>query len=652
MCGIVGIIDFSGPVSDELISVINNRLITRGPDAQGVYTYNNVGLGHRRLSIIDIASGNQPMLDKSEDLVIVFNGEIYNFLQLKDELERKGVHFQTKSDTEVILATYKMYGIQKSLEKLEGMFAFALLDKQKGKVFLCRDKFGEKPLYLLNRGSRLVFASEMKSLSPESEKVIDPVALNLFFGMTYIPAPYSIFKDIRKVEPGTFLEVTLDGSTEAQKITYYDLRQRVKRQTKLDNFDDAKARLKTLLFESVKNRMVADVPVGSFLSGGIDSSIVSTVMHQISIGSRINTFSVGFNEKEYDESERAEIVADYLSSNHKINFVDFDKVVDQIDDIILYYDEPFGDSSAIPSNEVAKLARKDVKVVLTGDCADELFGGYEKYLAQHYVTQYKKLPGLVKKLVSILVGSLPHNRLTNKYLRRIKKVINNAHLSGFDLHFEMMNLGVSDSDRKNLFVTSYYSEIRDVVKQRYQSYQGSEQDKGSYTDLTTVLEGDMLVKVDRMCMKNSLEARVPFLDSKIVEFAFSIPFDFKIKGTNKKYILKETFRDLLPEQTLNYKKQGFGVPVDYWLKVQLKDSMLKFLSKDFIEKQGIFNVDIVNQWYNEHCDGKENHKGKLWCYYVFQIWYVNQFNEEKSNKDSHCSNLYEHRIEGSIEIPI
>lgn len=631
MCGIVGIIDFSGPVSEEEVSVINNRLITRGPDDKGVYVYKNLGLGHRRLSIIDLEHGNQPMLDESGEVIIVFNGEIYNFLQLKEELERQGVRFQTKSDTEVILAGYKQFGIDKTLVKLEGMFSFALLDKTKGKLFLSRDKFGEKPLYLLKQGNRLIFASEMKSLSPESEKEIDPVALNLFFGLTYIPAPYSIFKDIRKVEPGTFLEITLDGSLETQTKKYYDLRERIKNQGKLENFDEAKAKLKSLLFDSVKNRMVSDVPIGSFLSGGIDSSIISSVMNQVSKESKINTFSIGFNEKEYDESERAKIVANYLSSNHRIKFIDFDNVVEQLDEIILYYDEPFGDSSAISSNEVAKLARKDVKVVLTGDCADELFGGYEKYLAHHYVTQYNKLPGIIKKLFSNLIGIIPHNRLTNKYLRRIKKVVNNVHLSGFDLHYEMMNLGVSDADRKNLFAKSYYSEIRDIVKQRYQSYQGSDQEKGFYTDLTTVLEGDMLVKLDRICMKNSLEARVPFLDSNIVEFAYSLPFNFKIKGTNKKYILKETFKDILPEQTLSCKKKGFGVPFDYWVKLQLKDSMLNFLSKEFIERQGIFNVDLLNKWYIEHCDGQENHKGKLWCYYVFQRWYVNQFYEKKSD---------------------
>jgi asparagine synthase (glutamine-hydrolysing) len=620
MCGIVGLINYSRLITESDITSLNNKLISRGPDSEGVYVYKNVGLGHRRLSIIDLESGNQPMVDESGQIVIVFNGEIYNFIELREELVHQGIIFHTKSDTEVILKVYKRYGIQKTLELLEGMFAFAIYDRNLEKTIIARDKFGEKPLYYQHNKQSFLFASELKALEDYSNKEIDINALNLFMSLSYIPAPCTIYNDIRKLMPGSYCEIN-NNNGEIKFETYYDLLERIKTLEPITDFAKASKQLEELLTDAVKHRMVSDVPIGSFLSGGIDSSIISAIMAKLN-KDKINTFSIGFVEKDYDESERAQLVSDSIKSNHFLKFLDYNSVVDDIDNIVLYYDEPFGDSSCIPSNYVAKLARGKVTVVLTGDCADELFGGYEKYLAPYYINRFKKLPFTLRKIFTWFVNNLPHNRLTNGILRRFKKVIENSNLSSFDLHYKLMSLGVSDEERKELLNKEYFKNVKPIIEERYNRYNNvSDQEKGYYTDLTTVLEGDMLVKVDRICMKNSLEARVPFLDSKIVEFAYRIPDKFKINGRNKKYILKETFKEYLPKKTLNYKKQGFGVPVDYWLKNQLKQKFLDLVSSELIKEQGIFNYDLIHKWFDEHITGKQNHKGKLWNLYVFQLWY-------------------------------
>jgi asparagine synthase (glutamine-hydrolysing) len=620
MCGIVGKINFKDKLNEQEIKNLCDKLISRGPDEEGLFFEGNLGLGHRRLSIIDLELGAQPMLSLDKNVVIVFNGEIYNFQEIRVKLEKLGCIFTTNSDTEVILNSYLYYGITETLKMLEGMFAFAIYDKKLEKTVIARDKFGEKPLYYHYNMQSFIFASELKALEDYSNKEIDIDALNLFMSLTYIPAPYTIYNDVRKLMPGSYCEVFNNG--EVRFETYYNLIERIKNLEPITGFTNASKQLMELLTNAVKQRMVSDVPIGSFLSGGIDSSIISAIMAKLN-KDKINTFSIGFVEKDYDESERAQLVSNNIKSNHFLKFLDYNSVVDDIDDIVLYYDEPFGDSSCIPSNYVAKLAREKVTVALTGDCADELFGGYEKYLAPYYINRFKKLPFALRKVIVWFVNNLPHNRLTNGILRRFKKVIENSNLSNFDLHYRMMSLGVDDEERKELLNQEYFKNVKPIIEERYNRYTNvSEQEKGYYTDLTTVLEGDMLVKVDRICMKNSLEARVPFLDSKIVEFAYRIPNKFKINGRNKKYILKETFKDYLPKKTLNYKKQGFGVPVDYWLKNQLKDKFLNLVNPDFIKEQGIFNNELIHKWFDEHITGKENHKGKLWNLYVFQLWYT------------------------------
>lgn len=620
MCAITGIFCSDGSIDSSEIERMCERMSLRGPNHQGTFFSEGVCLGHRRLSILDLNTGDQPLYSSDKSIVIVFNGEIYNYKKLKQELENKGHIFSTKTDTEVILYGYKEYGIEGILKKLEGMYAFALYDILSKNLFVARDKFGEKPLYYIDQGSTFKFASELKAFAPHLANYhIDNTALNYFFTLTYIPAPYTIYKEIKKMEAGTYVHI--DSNGQKRYKCYFSLQEEIEQKISTLSFHEAKLKVRELLTDSVRRRMVADVPMGAFLSGGIDSSIICCLMNQLS-KEPINTFSIGFKEKNYDESERARIVAKHIKSNHTEFILDYKDVLDILDDIILYYDEPFGDSSAIPSFYVAKLAREKVKVVLTGDCADEIFGGYEKYLGYYYIEKYRKYPPFIRKGFERIIDAIPYLSVTSPWLSKIKKVTQNAERSDFEIHYNLMSLGFHDEERKKLFAHGYYQDIKQEIEKEYDIYsEYSSLLREQLVDIRYVLEGDMFTKVDRACMHNSLENRAPFIDSAVTGLALSLPSSYKIKGRNKKYILKEAFKDLLPKQTLQYSKRGFGVPVDYWFKNELKNELASLLQKDLIEKQGIFDFDEVQKLFRDHLDGKANNKSKLWNLFVFQKWH-------------------------------
>jgi len=622
MCGIAGIATKEGSIDSWMIKAMCDRLFLRGPDAEGLYINKNIGLGHRRLSILDLRTGDQPMFSTDGTVVVVFNGEIYNYEKLKKELLAKGSSFHTNSDTEVLINGYISFGIDEILNRIEGMFAFALYDMKNHKLFIARDKFGEKPLYYCRDNQSLWFASELKAFPDELfNNGIDPVGLNYFLTLTYIPAPHTIYKNVKKLKAGQYLLFDCDHFGELK--TYFDLTEFIKGLPPLADFDKSKLRIREQVSRSVKERMISDVPFGVFLSGGIDSSIVTSLMSQSS-DTPINTFTIGFTESSFDESHRSELVAKRVKSIHKVQYLDYKDVVEMVDEILLHYDEPFGDSSAIPSYCVAKLASEKVKVVLTGDCADELFGGYEKYLGSYYAEKLNRLSLPVRSLLEKIIFKLPHNRFTNVILRKAKKVISNAGLSDFDLHYNMMSLGFNDQERSKLLMPEWSYDIKPEIEAIYNSAPGKHPlERSQFTDIKLVLEGDMFVKTDRICMKNSLESRAPFIDTRIIETVFRIPPEFKIKGKNKKYILKEAFKDVLPRRTLRYRKKGFGVPIDYWFKNELKPELDRLLDKEFIEKQGIFKYHVIKQLLTEHLSGKENHKSKLWNLFVFQKWYLN-----------------------------
>jgi asparagine synthase (glutamine-hydrolysing) len=622
VCGIYGFI--SPNYSQIQLEVATNSLEKRGPDNSGCYFEPPLGLGHRRLSIIDLSSGGQPMFSEDKNIILVFNGEIYNFLYIKKELATLGCNFLTNSDTEIIIKAYQAWGLQGCLDKLEGMFAFALWDEKLQKLFVVRDRFGEKPLYYTSNKKGFFFASELKALKEHyTKEKLSKKALNLFFSLTYIPAPHTIYKDIYKLEQGHYLEVDKNGNLEQKK--FYDLKQIVQenQSKQILDYEEAKIELRQLLFASVEERMISDVPLGSFLSGGIDSSIVSAIMAKLS-NQPIKTFSIGFKEKAYDESERAALVAKHIGSEHTLHILGHDDLLAVVDETLAYFDEPFGDSSAIPSMMVAKKAREKVTVVLTGDCADELFGGYEKYLGKHYADKYNKYPQLLRSVFEAGVKIVPHNNTTNHTLRKVKKVMKSAALSPAERYLSLASLGYQKKEKNYLLVEAIQEEVDNEILKHFKTVGISDElTQTFYSDSNLVLEGDMLAKLDRACMINSLEARVPFLDSKIVDFSFKLPHHFKIQGINKKRILKDTFADLLPEETLSFSKKGFDLPTRIWFQNELKSELMFFLDADLLKKQDVFSSEYINSLVNEHMLNKENHSNRLWLIFVFQKWYFN-----------------------------
>lgn len=620
MCAVAGIIRYDGDVDERELREMGDRMTRRGPDESGVYMNGHVGLSHRRLSIIDIQTGQQPLSINDGRVVIVYNGEVYNFQELRAELAAEGVTFKTKCDTEVVAQAYLRYGIRSCLEKLEGMFVFALYDVRTGDLHIARDRFGEKPLYYIDEPDSFRFASELKAFNPrEQHFAIDTTALNLFLTLDYIPAPYSIYKPVRKLMPGTWMTIGRDRRLIVNR--YYQLQEAI--QPLAISEEEAQKRLRALLMDSVSKRLIADVPAGAFLSGGIDSSIVCCVMNKLS-DEPVRTFSIGFNERECDESHRAELLANHIGAKHTKTTLEYKDVIDDLDRLLSYYDEPFGDSSAIPSYYVARLASKDVKFALTGDCADELFAGYEKYLADYYSRRYRRVPKAVRAVFEKMVDICPINGYTSNMLRKVKKIIRSSQKSGFDLYYDMLCLGFRDAERKQLLNADTYEDIQPLYRERYDqlSERFSYLQKQQLLDVESVLEGCMFPKVDRACMFNSLENRAPFIDRRILELALSLPDDLKLHGRNKKYILKTTFKDLLPEATLRFSKKGFDVPVDHWLREDLREDLERLTSKEIIDRQGLFDHAYIQVLLHEHFSGKENHKNKLWNLYVFQKWYA------------------------------
>jgi asparagine synthase (glutamine-hydrolysing) len=620
MCGIYGFVSYTFTQSQLLFGT--NALEKRGPDSLGYYFSSPLGFGHRRLSIIDHNSGSQPMFSEDQSVVIIFNGEIYNFKKLRSTLKETGQVFKTESDTEVIIKAYQEYGWLSCLERLEGMFAIALWDNNLKKLYIARDRFGEKPLYYTRSNQGFFFASELKALKENySKEKLSITAMNLFFCLSYIPAPYTIYENVYKLEPGKYLEVEQNGEFVIKD--FYDLKGVVKKNKNKNicDYGKAKKELRELLYSSVEERMISDVPLGAFLSGGIDSSIISAIMARVS-SDPIKTFSVGFSEKPYDESERSSLVAKHIGSDHTLFMLGYEDLLAVVDETLAYFDEPFGDSSVIPSMMIAKKAREKVTVVLTGDSADELFGGYDKYLGKYFTEKYNSYPQFLRSIFEAGVKYIPHTNFTNYTLRKVKKVIKSASLSAEDRYLSLVSLGYEKMEKEYLINYDYQEDVSGEILKHFKNLGISDELKQTfYSDINLVLEGDMLSKVDRACMINSLEARAPFLDSRIVDFSFKLPHHFKIQGTNKKRILKDTFADLLPSKTITFSKLGFGLPLRSWFKKELNNKLCNLLNEKIIKQQDIFNWDYIEKIYNEHMSGKENHSAKLWLLFVFQSWY-------------------------------
>jgi asparagine synthase (glutamine-hydrolysing) len=630
MCGINGVIHQKKKSIEELkmeINSMNDLIIHRGPDDDGVFTFNessdfSLAMGMRRLSIIDLNSGKQPIFSDDKKIVIVFNGEIYNYKVLKRELEEKGVKFNTKSDTEVILKLYETYGVS-SFKKLDGMFGFSIFDLNKNKVYIARDYFGEKPLYYTKVNDKFIWASELKGLmkSLNSKPSINKTGLNLFFRLTYIPAPYTIYDDVHKLEPNHFLTYDLTNGELTSEIISENLPI-----NKIDiSFDDAKKKVRELVKESVESRAVSDVPVGTFLSGGVDSSIVSLCLSNLS-QKKINTFSIGFDKKSFDESDKAREVAKMINSNHYEFVLNESDLENNIDEILLNFDEPFADSSSLPSYLVANKTSEHVKVALTGDGGDEVFGGYNKYYMGEINQKYTRLvPKIAHNAIKNVASPFLKTKTDNRGKKfKIKRLLNAIDYSN-NYYWDIISLGFSSNSLENYLLPEYYSPNQ---FDHYKSVSGIEcpTNLSEYRtiDKYLSLEGDMLVKVDRTSMLNSLECRAPFLNKKLWDYTNSLPEEYLMNKFDKKHILKKAFENDFSEGFLDKSKSGFGIPIGDWLRSSLKLELQKYIDRDFLTKQDIFKPEEMINLVNNHLLGVDN-TFKVWTFFCFQKWYQNNY---------------------------
>ncbi|MFH0906938.1 MAG: asparagine synthase (glutamine-hydrolyzing) [bacterium] len=618
MCGITG---YFGQNNQDALRKMTDSLKHRGPDDKGFYFDDKIGLGFRRLSIIDLNTGNQPMSNEDNNVWLVFNGEIYNFRELREDLIKKGHKFNTKSDTETIIHLYEEKG-EDFLKELNGMFALAIWDSRKKKLILARDRMGQKPLYYCLNNDTLIFGSELKALfeHPLIEKEIDFNSLNKYLIYEYVPTPHTIIKGINKLEPGHFL---VYQNNQLKNYVYWDIEFK-----KSLNTGDYLAQFEFLLDESVKKRLMADVPLGIFLSGGIDSSTIAYFAQKNS-SQKIKTFSIGFSDKSFDETTYAHQVADFLGTEHfHQNFTPFD-CLNSIDKIANINDEPLADASIVPTYLLSKFTRDKVKVALSGDGGDELLAGYPTFQALKIAKILKKAPKSFIKIAQIVANYLLPVSFNNfSFDFKVKKT-----LSGYDWPVEIQNqiwLGsFTPQESQNMFradiarqidFNQSFSNINELVKKTKNSCL---ENRLIYLYLKQYLSDDVLAKADRASMFASLEVRAPFLDYKLIEFVNSLPYCLKLNGFQTKYALKKVMKGKLPDNIINRPKKGFGIPVAKWLTKELKSFTLDLLSRDAIEKQGIFNYSEVKRLLNEHLSKKVDHRKKLWTLLMFQQWYNN-----------------------------
>jgi asparagine synthase (glutamine-hydrolysing) len=620
MCGIVG---FIGQGSENDINIMTDSISYRGPDDRGIFFNQGIGLGHRRLSILDLSPlGHQPMISDDGNVVIVFNGEIYNFLDLKNSYLSK-YKFKGGSDTEVILYLYLEFG-DKVFSMIHGMFSIAIYDFRNKKLLLARDRMGKKPLYWGLYDNTLLFASEPKALFKHEKfkKEIDLNSLNKYFQFEYIPTPRSIYKGLNKLEPGHFIEFK---NNNIKKIKFWD----IKSENKKINLNKAIESLDNLMSEAVKKRMVADVPVGIFLSGGIDSSAIAYYAMKNS-KNKIKTFSIGFQDKSFDELKYANIVSKLLNTEHYEKVLSEKDSIDVIHNISNLLDEPLADASIIPTYLLSKYAREHVTVALGGDGGDELFWGYDTFVAHKLSFIYDLVPDFIKKIFIKSLDMIPTSFSNISLDFKIKKFIQGYTKKPLHRHFTWLGAFLPN-ERNKLFKNNILNQIKDFNEfEDIDNYAESFSEKNGYDIHSflyqrTYMMDDILVKVDRASMYNSLEVRTPFLDTDIVEFANSLPIKLKCKGLQRKYILKKLLEGKLPKEIIYRKKKGFGMPIAKWLRTDLKPLVDELLNKEFINEQNIFNYDYIKTLVDDHMNMIRDNRKYIWTLLVFQMWYKRFF---------------------------
>ena len=623
MCGICGSVRLreSFAIRRETLQRMNDVIFHRGPDDEGFYVSPDAGLAMRRLSIIDLSGGHQPIQNEDGTLHIVFNGEIYNFQELRQTLEEAGHTFKTHSDTEAILHGYEEYGAD-VLHRLRGMFAFAIWNSLDKTLFLARDRAGKKPLHYYCDGEKFVFGSEIKSLL-QCEHVprrVNLDALDRFLTFEYIPAPETIFQEIHKLPAGYFLRLEKGEITLRQ---YWDNLPVIPEERDEQFYAQ---RLAELLEEAVKIRLISDVPLGALLSGGIDSSAVVGFMAKHS-AAPVKTFSIGFEEQTYNELEYARAVSKHFGTDHHELIIKPD-AIELTETLVKMLDEPFGDFSIFPTYLVSKMAREHVTVALSGDGGDELFAGYDTYIADRMARTYQHVPAWLRRgVIERAAGLLPPSPKKKGLINRAKRFVEGASLPPELMHTRWMTFLRTEEKRRlyagdllNAFARgNTYAPIHRYFEQANRGV--TPLARQEYVDIKTYLPDDIMVKVDRMSMTPSLEARAPFLDHKVMEFAAAIPTELKLKGMTTKYILKKAVADLLPEKILTRGKEGFSIPIKHWLANELRPLLLDTLSADRIARRGYFQADEVQRLVMEHLNGWQNHSHRLWALMVFEIWH-------------------------------
>ncbi len=598
MCGIVGLV--TKKEKENTIKLMSDRIKHRGPDGDGYFIDGDVALGHRRLSIIDLSTGDQPMFNEDGSVVTVFNGEIYNYQELKEELIALGHDFKTKSDTEVLVHGYEEW--HTDLPKhLRGMFAFAIYDKNKNEVFLARDNFGIKPLYYAKMNDTFMFASEIKAFLdvPDFEKVFNESILETYLEFSFVPTNETFFKGVHRLDAGCSL-LYKDGEIKLNKYFKLDFKEENM------SFEDAVKNISDVMKDSVEKHLIADVEVGSFLSSGIDSSYI------VSLAKPDKTYTVGYENKKYDETMYAKDLAEKLGIKNESKIITKEEYLENISKIMYHLDEPTSDPAAISLYFVAKLASKDLKVVLSGEGADEFFGGYNYYREEVDYKFYNKLPFCIRHAIGKVASIFPEGRGFNFLVRRGEK-LENSYIG--------VNRNFSSKMAKKVLKNNYELEAIHVTKDVYNEFKNySNIDKMQAIDINFWLMKDILLKADRMTMASSIEGRVPFIDKEVFKVASHLPFDYKVTKENTKVALRAAAKEVIPTEAYKKKKLGFPVPVREWIKEgDFKEEVEKTLNSDVANKY--FNTKIINKMFEEHVNGKKDNYRKIWTIYTFIKWY-------------------------------
>ncbi len=620
---------------------MTTALAHRGPDGYGYFRDQQgsvgVALGHRRLSIIDLAQGAQPMSNEDGSVQVVFNGEIYNYRELIPELQARGHRFRTSCDTEVLVHLYEEYGVE-MLSHLRGMFAFAIWDAARQSLFFARDRLGQKPLVYRHESGRLLFASELKSLLQLDcvPRVIDPQAIDLYLTLQYVPHPYVIFEGFQKLPPAhaalwreNQLEVfryweppVLEG--ESSQRSAHSGTEASTPATPL-TLAAAQSELRETLTEAVRLRLRSDVPLGAFLSGGIDSTIITGLMQQ-EAGRPVETFSIGFDQSEYDERSYARMAAEQLGTRHHEHIVR-PSALELLPQLVWHYDEPFADSSAIPTMVLCELTSRSVKVVLTGDGGDEMFCGYDRYRAVRLGERFDRLPGFVRApLQAACWQQLPSSVRLRSFSRRLKRFLGSLAQTPRLRYLEWISY-FQRGQRQDLYTPEFAAQVdldqaAHWMNDIYDRYPGRDQvTQTTAVDTLSYLPCDILVKVDIASMAHGLECRSPFLDQRVAELAARLPLAYKLRGRTGKYLLREAFRELIPPPILQRPKMGFGVPLDHWFRGELQPLLRDYLLGDRAQARGYFRPETVHRLVDEHTRGQQDHAYRLWALLILEAWH-------------------------------